>query len=130
MDFGIAKRTTQATGGMTQAGFIAGTPAYMSPEQINNFAAVSHRTDIYALGIVAYEMFTGTVPFDHDEMMQLLMMHLTREAPSAHACGTGPARRSSRTASSAGSSARRTPPIWIQSCHELGDLLKAIQPAG
>ncbi len=76
MDFGIAKRAASQQA-MTQAGFIAGTPAYMSPEQINNFSAVSHRTDIYALGIVAYEVFTGAVPFEHAEMMQLLMMHIT-----------------------------------------------------
>jgi serine/threonine-protein kinase len=80
MDFGIAKKSS-AQQAMTQAGFIAGTPAYMSPEQINNFAAVSHLTDIYALGVVAYEVFTGVVPFDSEEMMQLLMMHLTATPP-------------------------------------------------
>ena len=95
MDFGIAKRQTGAAG-MTQAGFIAGTPTYMSPEQINNFTDVSHLTDIYALGIVAYEVFTGTVPFDHAEMMQLLMMHVTRALPSRRARSTRPfPRRSS-----------------------------------
>jgi eukaryotic-like serine/threonine-protein kinase len=75
MDFGIAKR--QATKGLTVAGFIAGTPAYMSPEQISNFASVTPLTDLYALGVVAYELLTGTIPFEHEEMMPLLMMHLT-----------------------------------------------------
>jgi serine/threonine-protein kinase len=84
MDFGIAKNA-QATK-RTQAGFIAGTPPYMSPEQISGFADVSHLADIYSLGIVAYEMFAGSLPFVHEEMMPLLMMHLTQapEPPSTH----------------------------------------------
>ena len=76
MDFGIAKR--QATQGMTVAGMIAGTPNYMSPEQINGFSTVTISTDIYALGCIGYEMFTGIVPFTHPELMPLLMMHLTK----------------------------------------------------
>jgi serine/threonine-protein kinase len=78
MDFGIAKNA-QATK-RTQAGFLAGTPPYMSPEQISGFADVTHLADIYSLGIVAYEMFTGALPFTHAEMMPLLMMHLTAQA--------------------------------------------------
>jgi eukaryotic-like serine/threonine-protein kinase len=75
MDFGIAKR--QTTKGLTVAGMIAGTPEYISPEQINDFGSVSAATDLYALGIIAYELFTGTVPFTAEELMNLLMMHLT-----------------------------------------------------
>ncbi len=77
MDFGIAKNAQASK--RTQAGFIAGTPPYMSPEQISGFADVSHLADIYSLGIVAYEMFTGSLPFTHEEMMPLLMMHLTAQ---------------------------------------------------
>jgi serine/threonine-protein kinase len=122
MDFGIAKRSTQSAA-MTQAGFIAGTPAYMSPEQINNFAAVSHRTDIYALGIVAYEMFTGAVPFDHGEMMQLLMMHLTREPDPP---------RSRNPAIPEALEAiilhllEKDPAKRVQSCRELGEMLSKV----
>ena len=122
MDFGIAKRSASQQA-MTQAGFIAGTPAYMSPEQINNFSAVSHRTDIYALGIVAYEVFTGTVPFEHGEMMQLLMMHITaKPAPP-------------RTKNPAIPQAledvilkllEKDPEQRIQSCRELAEQLLAI----
>ena len=75
MDFGIAKQFTSAPG-LTVAGSIAGTPLYMSPEQISNFSAVSASTDLYALGVVAYEMFAGSVPFNHEEMVPLLMMHV------------------------------------------------------
>ncbi|MDW8252150.1 MAG: serine/threonine-protein kinase, partial [Myxococcales bacterium] len=80
MDFGIAKRRDAP--GMTQAGFLAGTPYYIAPEQIRNFAGVNHLADIYALGVVAFQMFTGRVPFISDEMMALLVMHIT-EAPPA-----------------------------------------------
>jgi eukaryotic-like serine/threonine-protein kinase len=79
MDFGIAKR--QTTKGLTVAGMIAGTPEYISPEQINDFGSVSAATDIYALGIIAYEMLTGTVPFVSEELMQLLMMHVSDPPP-------------------------------------------------
>jgi eukaryotic-like serine/threonine-protein kinase len=79
MDFGIAKH--HATPGVTVAGSIAGTPQYMSPEQIGNFSAVTHATDLYALGVCAYELFTGAPPFTHPELVPLLMMHVN-EAPA------------------------------------------------
>jgi serine/threonine-protein kinase len=80
MDFGIAKQ--HETPGVTVAGSIAGTPLYMSPEQIGNFSSVTPLTDIYALGVCAYEMFTGQVPFFHAELVPLLMMHVnTPPAP-------------------------------------------------
>jgi serine/threonine-protein kinase len=116
MDFGIAKKSA-APAAMTQAGFIAGTPAYMSPEQINNFSAVSHRTDIYALGVVAYEIFTGVVPFDHDEMMQLLMMHLTATPQPPRARNPHLPVELDEIISSL---LEKDPAKRIQSCHELG----------
>jgi serine/threonine-protein kinase len=84
MDFGIAKGHESAQK-LTVAGFVAGTPSYMSPEQINNFAAVDHRTDLYALGVVAFEMFTGHCPFDAPDTMPLLMKHLNEAPPSPRA---------------------------------------------
>jgi serine/threonine protein kinase len=74
MDFGIAKQ--REARGMTVTGMVIGTPEYMSPEQIRGFSSVTEAADIYALGVVAYEMFTGTVPFKHDDLMPLLMMQL------------------------------------------------------
>jgi tetratricopeptide (TPR) repeat protein len=75
MDFGIAKKASAQK--RTQAGFIAGTPPYMSPEQINGFADVTAAADMYSLGIVAYELFAGVLPFVHEELMPLLVMHMT-----------------------------------------------------
>ena len=79
MDFGIAKQ--YATPGVTVAGSIAGTPMYMSPEQISNFSTVTHLTDLYALGVCAYELFTGRVPFFHNDLVPLLMMHVNEPPP-------------------------------------------------
>jgi len=78
MDFGIAK--LQAAPGLTATGFIAGTPGYMAPEQISNFSGVTASADLYALGVVGYEMLTGGLPFRQTDVMSLLNMHL-KEAP-------------------------------------------------
>ena len=79
MDFGIAKRQS-TQGNLTVQGFSAGTPAYMSPEQIENFAATTHLSDIYSLGVIAYRLFTGELPFENENPMAVLMKHL-KEVP-------------------------------------------------
>ena len=86
MDFGIARQ--RAARGLTQVGMIIGTPEYISPEQIRGDAA-RETSDLYALGVVAYEMFTGRKPFVHDELVPLLQMHLTAppDPPSQHKPG-------------------------------------------
>lgn len=78
MDFGIAKDSEVRR---TRAGMMAGTPEFMSPEQINDMSQVTAATDIYSLGIVAYELLTGTLPFTHKELMPLLMMHAKEPPP-------------------------------------------------
>ncbi|MFL5322156.1 MAG: protein kinase domain-containing protein [Myxococcaceae bacterium] len=87
MDFGIAKG--QNAKGLTVAGMIAGTPEYMSPEQINNFGGVTGSTDIYSLGVCAFEIFTGRVPFSHAELMPLLMMHVQQAPPAPRSLNPG-----------------------------------------
>ncbi|HVO09313.1 MAG TPA: serine/threonine-protein kinase [Vicinamibacteria bacterium] len=82
MDFGIAKvETDHATSaGLTSAGQVMGTPEYMSPEQCTG-AKLDARSDIYALGIVIYEMFTGTVPFRGDTPVATLFRHMQDPVP-------------------------------------------------
>ena len=68
IDFGVAKATSQDLTEMTymtQQGHLVGTPAYMSPEQVDlNIADIDTRSDVYALGVIMYEVITGRPPFD------------------------------------------------------------------
>jgi serine/threonine-protein kinase len=79
MDFGIAK--ARDVSGLTATGMVAGTPAYMAPEQVLNFSSVTAAADQYSLGVVAYEMFTATRPFRHPEPVPLMMLHTTEPPP-------------------------------------------------
>ncbi|WP_141594360.1 serine/threonine-protein kinase [Myxococcus sp. AB056] len=74
MDFGLAKSTHVM--GTTAQGAVLGTPEYMAPEQVTGNPAVSPATDLYALGVVAYELFTGQLPFRHPEPVPLMFLHV------------------------------------------------------
>ncbi|HTE52237.1 MAG TPA: protein kinase [Kofleriaceae bacterium] len=79
LDFGIAKLTGDQQGSRrTRTGIVMGTPAYMSPEQCEGRGNIDHRTDIYALGILLYEMLTGQVPFGGEGYGEVLVQHLTQ----------------------------------------------------
>jgi serine/threonine-protein kinase len=80
LDFGLAK-ATQKDVAVTRSGQILGTPLYMSPEQCRA-KGVDHRTDIYALGCLAYELLCGRVPFTYDNAAELIAAHLNAEPPS------------------------------------------------
>ena len=81
MDFGIAKQAgAEATLGATAVGMIVGTPEYMSPEQARG-EKIDYRSDIYALGIVVFEVFTGHVPFRGDTPIATIFKHLQDSPP-------------------------------------------------
>ncbi|TXD36514.1 serine/threonine protein kinase [Lujinxingia vulgaris] len=80
LDFGIARALEQSTQ-ITKTGMICGTPAYMAPEQAQNHA-IDARTDLYALGIILYEMLSGMVPFTGDTSLQILFSHVQKSPPS------------------------------------------------
>jgi serine/threonine-protein kinase len=78
-DFGIAAHPTDARQGLTQTGAVMGTATYFSPEQAQGFP-VDGRTDVYALGVVLYEMITGVPPFTAESPVAVAMKHV-REVP-------------------------------------------------
>src|SRR3984957_8440669 len=94
LDFGIAKvpvgelaseepAASAASGApkiLTQLGMVYGTPEYMAPEQALG-QSVDARADLYAVGVMLYEMLCGTRPFDHDSKVSLLGMHVTARVP-------------------------------------------------
>ena len=80
MDFGIAKELGAGASAATATGLIVGTPEYMSPEQARG-EPVDLRADIYALGIVIFEIFTGRVPFKGDTPMATILKHINDPPP-------------------------------------------------
>ena len=88
-DFGVAKALSAALplSGVTTAGVAIGTPAYMAPEQLAADPAADHRVDIYAVGLLAYELLTGESPFTGDSPAATMAAQLTRiPEPLASCC--------------------------------------------
>ncbi len=93
-DFGVAKAidlsqarrrgagSSISQAGVTATGLAVGTPAYMAPEQAAGDPHTDHRADLYALGVVAWEMLTGTAPFAGLSPQQVMASHVTRTPPS------------------------------------------------
>ncbi len=80
-DFGVAKAISAALPavGMTTSGMAIGTPAYMAPEQLAGDPAADHRVDIYAVGLLAYELLTGEAPFNETSPQATLAAQMTRD---------------------------------------------------
>ncbi len=82
LDFGIAKLTVTADDQeQTATGRMLGTPSYMSPEQIRG-AAVDRRSDVYAFGVLAFRVLTGSPPFRGDSTFSTLSMHMQQQPPA------------------------------------------------
>lgn len=80
LDFSVAKLLQEGDRMSTQAGVVFGTPQYMSPEQGRGLP-LDARSDLYALGVLAFEMLTGMVPFHDENPMTVIQMHLRAEIP-------------------------------------------------
>ncbi len=79
VDFGLAAAAREGESRLTKTGIILGTPTYMAPEQVKG-AKVDARTDVYSLGIIMYEMFTGRPPYVADDPMGILFQHMEGKA--------------------------------------------------
>ena len=81
-DFGIAR----ATGGdkdLTGTGLMIGTPGYMSPEQARADGVVDKAADIYSLGVIAFEILTGSPPYEHENGFEVILAHINSPVPKA-----------------------------------------------
>lgn len=120
VDFGVAKMSDIETLGgrkLTRTGMIFGTPEYMSPEHAGG-KSLDHRVDIYALGVMLYELLTGRVPFEGDNFMDVLSKHGRDPVPELRAVNPG-ARVSSELARVVFRALEKEPERRYQSMEEL-----------
>jgi Tol biopolymer transport system component len=127
-DFGVAKAVTEATGrhALTTAGVAVGTPAYMAPEQATADPHVDHRADIYALGVLGYEILTGTTPFTGSPQAVLAAQVTQEPSPITRLRPATPAALAEVISRCL---AKRPSDRW-QSAQEIADRLDALVSAG
>jgi serine/threonine-protein kinase len=81
LDFGVAKILDSSLSRRTLSGMVIGTPQYMAPESARGNSEIDHRIDIYALGVMFYEMLTGKLPFDGTTPMEMMLAHCSKPVP-------------------------------------------------
>ena len=81
VDFGISRSSESEDLGLTRDGQIIGTPLYMAPEQARGAPSVDARADLYSLGVLCYELLTGTLPFHATSMYEMIVKHATEPPP-------------------------------------------------
>ncbi len=84
VDFGVARASSGGLETLTRTGAVLGTPAYMSPEQVES-QPVDARSDVYSLGIVLFELLTGRLPFQAQSLLGMILAHRDQPAPSPRA---------------------------------------------
>ena len=130
LDFGIAKVAPGFAPSATRTGVTMGTPYYMSPEQAEGKREVDHRTDLWALGVIASECLTGVRPFDGETFGELLLNICVRPAPVPSSLTTVPRHFDAWFAKAT----HRDPGARFQSVHELVATLSEVAagraPAG
>ena len=92
LDFGIAKlmdESEPSRDGLTGHGMVCGTPEYMSPEQARG-RRLDPRSDLYAVGVILYQMLAGRVPFSADNAIEVLQHHINTQAPAPSTITKGP----------------------------------------
>ncbi|MFG2987630.1 protein kinase [Streptomyces sp. NPDC048258] len=86
-DFGIVRAAFGAGTALTGTHMMVGTPQYMSPEQVQGSASLDGRSDLYAVGVLLFEMLTGRVPFDGEDGFAVGYRHVMEEPPTLASYG-------------------------------------------
>ncbi|HKO49320.1 MAG TPA: protein kinase [Polyangiaceae bacterium] len=125
LDFGVAKVSVGALGEdgtRTRTGSILGTPYYMSPEQAQGNKTVDHRSDLWSLGVIAFECLTGKRPFYSDGLGDLVLQICIRDIPVPSEFGSVPVGFDAWFARAVA----RDPELRFQSARELSDALREV----
>lgn len=123
LDFGIAKVASGPTGSRaTQIGATVGTPAYMSPEQVQASRALDHRADLWSLAVIAFECLTGQLPFEGDSFGALVLAICVHPPPRPSAKGAVPPGFDAWFTKAVS----RNPDERFQSAKDLADSLRAV----
>jgi serine/threonine-protein kinase len=128
LDFGIAKVSGTGDTKLTKAGQVFGTPHYMSPEQAAG-STIDHRADIYALGVILYELASGQLPFTADNFMGILTQHMYKAPVPPRALVPAPDCPPALEAVILKCLSKK-PELRYQSMEELGADLKRVQSGG